>query len=63
MFQTGIRPEWEDPKNEKGGEFRIELVNFKQDHELQQLWEGIIFDLVTGNVPHADTGVAGVRLV
>ena len=63
MFQTGIKPQWEDPKNEKGGEFKFDMVGFKQDEELQNLWESSIFDLITGNFPHADDGIAGVRLV
>lgn len=63
MFQTGIRPEWEDEKNKKGGEYRIELSNFKDDEVLQTLWESVIYDLITGACPCADTGIAGVRLV
>jgi len=63
MFQTGIRPEWEDEKNKTGGEFRIELTGFKEEKVLQALWETMIFDLVTGQCPCADTGVAGIRLV
>ena len=37
MFKTGVRPEWEDPVNSKGSEYRIELSAFKDDALLQKL--------------------------
>ena len=27
LFKTNIQPTWEDPKNAKGGDFRIEVSN------------------------------------
>lgn len=63
MFKTGIRPEWEDPVNQKGSEYRIELSNFKDDALLQKLWETMVFDLVVGKCPCIEEGIAGIRLV
>ena len=41
----------------------VHIKRVKQDDILQPLWEGVIFDMITGNLPFADTGVTGVRLV
>ena len=38
MFKTNIVPQWEDPKNEKGGEFRIEISG-RDPTMLQKVWE------------------------
>ena len=51
MFRHGIRPEWEDEVNKKGGEFRVEFSNLKDEALLNALWETLVFDLVTGKCP------------
>ena len=62
MFKTGITPAWEDPVNEKGSDFKIEIKNTSPE-QLQQAWEKMVFDMVTGNFPEIKDGVAGVRVV
>lgn len=62
MFKTGIKPEWEDPKNAEGSEFRVELANFKDGPVLQSVWETLVFDMCIGKCPHIVDGIAGVRL-
>ena len=62
MFKSGVTPAWEDPVNEKGSEFRVELKNVSGD-SVQDLWQRAIFDMVTGRMPHIKDGVAGFRLV
>ena len=61
MFKTGIKPAWEDEANKKGAEFRVEIRNHSTE-TLQNVWERVVFDMVTGNMPHCKEGVAGVRI-
>ena len=63
MFRFGIKPEWEDDVNKKGGEFKVEFSNLKDETLLNALWETLVFDLVTGKCPKVEEGIAGVRLV
>lgn len=63
MFQTGIKPAWEDEKNKQGGEFKLDIQGLREAEVLQNLWEGIVFDIVTGNVPCVKQGITGIRLV
>ena len=61
MFKTGISPMWEDDANKKGGEWRLEIKQHTTEN-LQKIWERLVFDMITGNMPHCKEGVAGVRL-
>ena len=41
LFEFNIQPEWEDPINEQGGEFKYD---FTAPIELvQKLWEKLVF--------------------
>ena len=62
MFKTGIVPMWEDKMNANGSEFRIELKGSNPDI-IQAVWEKLVFDIVTGVIPHLKEIVAGIRLV
>ena len=61
MFKTGVKPEWEDKTNKAG--FRIDLSGFRDSETLQNLWERLVFDLITGNNPQTEKGISGIRLV
>ena len=61
LFKDGIKPMWEDEANKKGGEWRIEIKQHTTEN-LQKIWERVIFDMITGNMPHCKEAVAGVRL-
>ncbi|KAJ3299183.1 hypothetical protein HK104_009787 [Borealophlyctis nickersoniae] len=37
LFKEGVRPEWEDPRNAKGGKWVLQLAK-KRQAELDQLW-------------------------
>ena len=63
MFKHGIKPAWEDEINHKGGEWRFDLQYLSDPEALQKVWEIMIFDMVTGNAPYIEEGIAGVRLV
>ena len=60
LFQRNIQPEWEDPVNKQGGQFRID---FKSNLPfLQELWEKLVFSLITDEFEGADM-LSGVRLL
>ena len=62
MFKTGIKPAWEDELNKNGSEFRVDLGFMKDPEKIQLIWETLIFDIVTGNMPRVSSDVAGVKL-
>lgn len=60
LFEYGINPEWEDPINEQGGEFR---TDFRAPiATVQKLWEKLVFQTVTGEFSECDK-LCGVRLL
>lgn len=61
IFQTGIKPQWEDPVNKHGSELRCNLPSSLTYKLYNQIWEEIVTDLVLKKLPHADE-VAGVRI-
>ena len=62
MFKTGIKRAWEDELNKNGSEFRIDLSYMKDPEKVQSIWEALVFDIVTGNMPNVEKQVAGVKL-
>ena len=64
LFLTGIAPQSEDKTNK--GYFRIELGKKWDADTLQKLWETMVLDCVTGNIPGLDDeneGLTGVRFI
>ena len=64
MFIHGIAPQSEDRTNK--GYFRIELGKIKEAPLLQKIWETLVYDCVTGNIPgldEKDEGLTGIRFV
>ena len=58
LFQTGVKPEWEDTVNTNGGEIRIDFKsNLKT---LQKLWNKLLLAVVGGEFKNADY-IAGIR--
>ena len=53
FFKTNIKPAWEDPLNEKGGEFHLRLVD-PYPQEIDDLWRAIVFDLMSGDLGMAE---------
>eukprot|EP01068_Selenidium_serpulae_P009445 Selendium_serpulae@DN5232_c0_g1_i1.p1 len=63
IFKDGIKPEWEDPKNEGGGHFEIKLKPSGVDAALMdEYWNNLVLALVGGTFDHMDL-ITGVRLV
>ena len=64
MFLYPIAPQSEDKTNK--GYFRIELGKIRDHAVLQKIWETLVFDCVTGNIPgldDPDDGLTGVRFI
>lgn len=64
MFLYGIAPQSEDKQNQ--GQFRIEIRKKHDNETLQKLWETLVLDCVTGNIPgldEKDDGLTGVRFI
>lgn len=61
LFQHNIKPMWEDEVNYQGGEFQINFGCSKLE-VLQDLWERMIFRVVTGVFPHTDL-LCGMRFL
>eukprot|EP00657_Telonema_sp_P-1_P008985 TRINITY_DN3174_c0_g1_i1.p1 TRINITY_DN3174_c0_g1~~TRINITY_DN3174_c0_g1_i1.p1 ORF type:complete len:231 (-),score=48.79 TRINITY_DN3174_c0_g1_i1:304-996(-) len=60
LFREGIKPEWEDPQNERGGEVlfrsdKLELVN--------SMWYELVLALVGQVIPTNDGEILGVRVL
>lgn len=65
LFQTKIQPQSEDKTNK--GFFRIDIGKNRDWETLQKIWETLVLDCVTGNIPGLDSGaeegVTGVRFI
>lgn len=64
LFLTGIGPYSEDKVNK--GFLRLEIEKKCDAETLQKLWETLVFDCVTGNIPGLDDqeeGLCGVRFI
>ena len=60
LFEANIEPQWEDPTNKYGGEFRVDFQ--APIKKVQEIWEMLVFKAVTGEFPDADK-IAGVRIL
>ena len=59
-FKKGIKPEWEDLANTKGGCF-----SYKPENKIEfatKFWQSMVFACVTNNIPHGEE-ICGFRLV
>jgi hypothetical protein len=69
MFRKGVEPQWEDPANREGGEYKLRLnpsVGFNQGEVsldfLNRVWEVLVQDLITRRFTNSDD-IVGVRIV
>lgn len=62
LFRKGVKPEWEDPQNARGGHFQIILPPRLGGALIDELWNSIVLGMVGGAIEPADM-VTGVRLV
>jgi translation initiation factor 4E len=52
MFRKGIRPEWEDPRNKKGGKWVVTLpIEEDMEEEADQAWGELCMHMIGGLFP------------
>lgn len=52
MFRKGIRPEWEDPWNKKGGKWVVTLpIEEDMEEEAEQAWMQLLMHMIGGQFP------------
>lgn len=62
IFKEGIRPEWEDPDNAKGGHFQYQLKSSVGGPQIDEYWNNIVIAMIGGEIEPYDM-INGVRLV
>ncbi|KAJ2956721.1 hypothetical protein NQZ79_g7458 [Umbelopsis isabellina] len=66
LFKKGIRPEWEDPANESGGKFSVQLPKNRTGEAINDLWLYTLLACIGEQLPNENeiTGaVVSVRKV
>lgn len=62
VFREGIRPEWEDAANARGGHFQFQLRPSLGGGVIDEYWNNIVLGTVGGTIEPAEM-ITGVRLV
>eukprot|EP00933_Yihiella_yeosuensis_P006164 TRINITY_DN110835_c0_g1_i1.p1 TRINITY_DN110835_c0_g1~~TRINITY_DN110835_c0_g1_i1.p1 ORF type:complete len:266 (+),score=59.08 TRINITY_DN110835_c0_g1_i1:90-800(+) len=62
LFKKGVRPEWEDPKNQSGGHFQVQLKPNIGGAQIDEYWNNLVLAMVGGTLEPYDM-ITGVRLV
>eukprot|EP00929_Paragymnodinium_shiwhaense_P098964 TRINITY_DN604_c1_g1_i1.p1 TRINITY_DN604_c1_g1~~TRINITY_DN604_c1_g1_i1.p1 ORF type:complete len:238 (+),score=66.21 TRINITY_DN604_c1_g1_i1:140-853(+) len=62
IFRDGIKPEWEDAKNETGGHFQLQLKPTIGGGSIDEYWNNIVLGMIGGTIEPADM-ITGIRLV
>lgn len=61
IFQSGVKPMWEDLVNKDNSEIRCSFPTNLSYETYNQIWEEVVSDLVTAKIPHTND-IAGVRI-
>jgi translation initiation factor 4E len=52
MFRKGIRPEWEDPRNKKGGKWVVTVpIEEDMEEECEEAWQKLLLHMIGGIFP------------
>jgi translation initiation factor 4E len=62
VFKKGIKPEWEDPVNAKGGHFQVQFKGGLGGALVDEIWNSVVLAMIGGALEPADM-VTGVRMV
>jgi len=62
IFRESVKPEWEDPANEAGGHFQLQLKPNLGGGVIDEYWNNIVLAMVTDSFD-VQGKVTGVRLV
>jgi len=60
MFQSGIKPAWEDKANENGGDFSFKFSDMTMD--IRDIWEKMVQEIVCENYPFLSE-ITGIRAI
>lgn len=50
LFRSGVRPMWEDERNQNGGRWVITVEGRVDNGEINQLWSDILLLLINGKI-------------
>lgn len=62
IFRDGIRPEWEDPENAKGGHFQIQLKPQVGGGQVDEYWNNLVLGMIGATIEPVGM-ITGARLV
>jgi len=62
IFRDGIAPEWEDPANDNGGHFQIQLKPPSGGAQIDEYWNNLVLAMIGETLDGGDM-ITGVRLV
>jgi len=62
LFKQGIRPEWEDPLNAKGGHLQVQLKPPTGGGQIDEYWNNIVLGMIGATIAPSDM-ITGIRLV
>jgi hypothetical protein len=54
IFQSGVKPMWEDDVNKGGMEIRARIPGNLVWFTINQIWEDVVVDLITKKIPNSD---------
>jgi len=62
LFKQGIRPEWEDPLNAKGGHLQVQLKPPLGGAQIDEYWNNVVLGMIGATIAPSDM-ITGIRLV
>jgi len=62
LFREGVKPEWEDEANAKGGHFQLQLNHKVGGAQIDEYWNNIVLGMIGGTIEPAEM-ITGIRLV
>jgi len=61
IFQSGVKPMWEDPVNKDCVEIRAKIPAHLTQNTINAVWEHTVVDLITSKIPGSED-IAGIRI-
>lgn len=54
IFQSGVKPMWEDDVNKGCVEIRVKIPGSLVWATINQIWEDVVVDLITKKIPNSE---------